>query len=51
MFQVLGDDIYEDVLKPEGYILEKKWFNTIQHWDHRRQGDVQLYCKSPEYIL
>ena len=50
MFQVLGDDIYDDVLKPQGYILEKKWFNTIQHWDHRRQGDVQLYCKSPEYI-
>ena len=45
MFQILGDDIYDDILKPKGYILEKKWFNTIQHWDHRRQGDVQLYCK------
>lgn len=45
MFQILGDDIYDDILKPKGYILEKKWFNTIQHWDHRRQGDVQLFCK------
>ncbi|KAL6929922.1 hypothetical protein ACO0SA_001327 [Hanseniaspora valbyensis] len=46
MFSNLSNELYYTDLKPNGYVLEKKWFNSLKHWDHRRDGDVELYCKN-----
>ncbi|XBW35115.1 hypothetical protein QEN19_000677 [Hanseniaspora menglaensis] len=46
MFSSLSGSIYSTHLRPNGYLLEKNWFNTLKHWDGRRDGDVELYCKT-----
>lgn len=46
LFSNLSDEIYYTHLKPNGYILEQSWFNSLKHWDSRREGDVELYCRN-----
>lgn len=46
MFSNLADNIYSTHLLPNGYVLEMSWFNSIKHWDDRREGTVELYCKA-----
>ncbi|KAG0665121.1 glycosylphosphatidylinositol anchor biosynthesis [Maudiozyma exigua] len=46
IFQHLDDKLMHDYLKASTYIEEKRFFNSLGHWDSRRAGDVILFHKS-----
>ncbi|KAH3674788.1 hypothetical protein WICMUC_002991 [Wickerhamomyces mucosus] len=41
------EPILKEYLKDSPYEECKRFWNTLEHWDSRRQGDVIVYCKWP----
>ena len=45
IFQHMDDKFMHDYLKNSTYVEEKRFFNSLGHWDSRRAGDVIVYHK------
>lgn len=45
IFEQLDTEYMKEFLQDSGYIEFKRFFNTLQHWDPRRSGDVIVYYK------
>ncbi|CUS22079.1 LAQU0S04e07734g1_1 [Lachancea quebecensis] len=47
LFQHLDEEFMNKFLEDSGYLVEKRFFNSLKHWDSRRSGDVIVYHKPP----
>ncbi|CAB4254506.1 similar to Saccharomyces cerevisiae YGL142C GPI10 Integral membrane protein involved in glycosylphosphatidylinositol (GPI) anchor synthesis [Maudiozyma barnettii] len=45
IFQHLDENFMHEYLKNSSYREVKRYFNSISHWDNRRNGDVIVYHK------
>lgn len=47
IFQHLDEEFMNKFLEDSGYLVEKRFFNSLKHWDSRRSGDIIVYHKPP----